>query len=461
MTGPLPPDLALTDEQRRPLIDDDGRALLQGLLEHPRAPRYNHTCGDRLTVRGLVAVRAFATETATALPQPPDRRPDWLAAFVDRVVRTVPIYRRSGMPPGRFEAIPTVSRRELVAEPWSFVPDDHRLDDMVVFTTTGTVDGRVTYIPSTPETTASYAVLIDAALRTRGLRLEGGPGRTAIAQVCWQRRTYTYASVSTFLGQAAILKLNLNPVDWRDPGDVVAFLDSIDAEVITGDPVAFARLADLPVRITPKALVSSALALPAGLRDRLEARFDCPAIDVYGMNEAGPVAAGLPDGSGHALLQPRLFVEILGADGRPCAPGERGEITLTGGFNPALPLLRYRTGDHASLEWRGSVPVLVGLDGRPPVPFTTADDRAVNTIDITVALHQRSAARYTLHQRADLALELGLDLASLTQAGVGSGATAEAAPYVEELGRLFGPLPVHVHDISDQPERVTYSTAVI
>lgn len=442
------PDLALTDAQRRPLLDDDGRALLRDLLEHPFAPRYNHTCGDRLTARGLLAVRAFAAETATAVLQQPDRPPAWLAGYVDRVARTVPLYRRRGAPPARFEDLPTTSRADLIAEPWSFVPDDHRLDDIVVFTTTGTSDGRVAYIPSTPETTASYAVLLDAALRTRGAHLVGGPGTTAIAQICWQRSTYTYASISTFLGQAGVLKLNLNPADWRHPDDVVRFLEAVDAEVLTGDPVAFARLADLPVELTPKALLSSALALPAGLRARLEARFGCPAIDIYGMNEAGPVAAGLADGTGHVLLQPRLYVEVLGADGRPCPPGERGEITLTGGFNPALPLLRYRTGDTARLVRRGTTPVLADLEGRPPVPFLTADDRAVNTIDITIALHALSAARYTLHQRADRSLELGLDRAPV----------AEVDRYVAVLGELFGPLPVHVVDLADAPERLTYST---
>ena len=304
--------------------------------------------------------------------------------------------------------MPTTGRAELVADPYSFVPDDHPLDDMVVFTTTGTTDGRLAYIPSTPVATAGYSVMLRAALaparpdpRRRTRAAPRSPRSAGSAA-----RTPTPASRRSS-DQGALLKLNLNPSEWRRPDDEIAFLDAIDPEVLTGDPVAFARLADLPVTIRPKALLSTAMALLPGLRDRLQERFGCPAIDVYGMNEAGPIAAALPDGSGHALLQPELYVEILDADGRPCPPGERGEITLTGGFNSAFPLLRYRTGDHAALEARGSLPVLVGLDGRAPVPLRTADGRAVNTIDVTVALRRLPLARFTVHQRADRGLDVG------------------------------------------------------
>jgi phenylacetate-CoA ligase len=342
----------LTEAQRRPLLDADGRALLHDLLEHADAPRYNHTCGDRLTAAGLAEARAFDLEVATATPWRPGHPPPWVADFVNHAVRTVPAYRRAGPDPARLTDLPTVGRQDLVDAYWSFVPDDHPLDEMVVYTTTGTTDGTVAYIPSTPVVATAYLSMLRAALATRGLTLDGGAGRTAVALVCWQRATYTYASISTFLDQAAVLKLNLNPADWPSDDAVVRFLDHLAPEIVTGDPVAFARLAELPVTIRPKALLSSALTLLPGLRARLEERFACPVIDVYGMNEAGPVAAATRDGSAHVLLQPRLYVELLDPAGRPVPIGTRGEITLTGGFNPALPLVRYRTGDHAAFARR-------------------------------------------------------------------------------------------------------------
>ena len=441
------PGERLTEEQRRPLVDDDGRALLRSLLEHAHAPRFNHTCGDRLTAAGLDAVRAFDAEVRNGSTDGTEQ-PAWLDAFAADCTRRVPAYRRHGPLPRRFDEVPTVDRSALVAQPWSFVPDDHPLDEMVVFTTTGTTGGRLAYIASTPATAASYAVLLRAALATRGLTLDGGPGRTAVATVCWQKRTYTYASPSTFLDQGAILKLNLNPDEWNDPGDVARFLASVDPEVLTGDPVAFARLADLDVDLHPKALVSTAMALTDGLCDRLEARFGCPAIDVYGMNEAGPIAAAVGDGSGHIVLQPRLHVEVLGPDGHPVGPGQRGEVTLTGGFNPAFPLLRYRTGDHASL---GRHPdgrqLLVGLEGRAPVRLVNVEGRALTTIDVTVALHPFALARSRLHQAADHSLVLGIE---------GSG--IDESRLRAALADLFGAVPLTIEPMAGEPYQVPYTS---
>jgi phenylacetate-CoA ligase len=454
----FPADFAgpmLTDEQRRPLLDADGRTLLHHLLEHVDAPRYNHTCGDRLTAAGLAQARAFDAEVATAAPWVPGRPPPWVPAFVERCLRTVPAYRaawgggRTGAVPARLEDLPTVDRDDLVRAYWSFVPDDHPLDEMVVYTTTGTTDGSVAYIPSTPVVATGYLSMLRAALRTRGLTLDGGRGRTAVALVCWQRSTYTYASISSFLDQAAVLKLNLNPNEWPSPESVVRFLDELDPEIVTGDPVAVARRVDLPVAIRPKALLSSALTLLPALRDRVQERFGCPVIDVYGMNEAGPIAAATPDGSAHVLLQPRLYVEILDPGGRSVPVGERGEITLTGGFNPALPLLRYRTGDHGALENRHGTARLVGLEGRRPVLFEGADGGAVNTIDATVALRPFPLARYRLHQHADRTLVLTVDPDT-------PGATdAELAAAV---AAAFGGLPVRVERRDLDEPGVTYTS---
>jgi phenylacetate-CoA ligase len=445
MTGR--PGGALTEDERRPLIDSEGRRLLDRLLEDPRAPRYNHICGDRLTRAGLSAVRALETATLTASTVP-GRLPAWLAPFAARCTRTVPIYRRSGPPAGRLADLPTVARDDLAREPWAFVPDDHPLDDMVVYTSTGTNDGRGVHVASTPEAASGYLVMLRAALGLYGLTLEGGPGRTAVALVCWQQHTYTYVSVSSYLDQAAIVKLNLNPADWADPSGVAAYLDDMRPEVFTGDPVAFSHLAELPVQHHPKALLSTAMALTGALRDRLQDRFGCPVIDVYGMNEAGPVAAMAPDGSGHMVLQPQLHVEILNGAGQPSGGGERGEIALTGGFNSALPLLRYRTGDFARLEHRGGRQLLVGLEGRDPVPFVGQDGRAVSTIDVTRAMHAFPLARFSVHQRRDHGLLIGVEgLSDLDNAAI-----------VAALSELFGLLPMEVHSMAGAPEKRAYST---
>jgi phenylacetate-CoA ligase len=230
-----------------------------------------------------------------------------------------------------------------------------------------------------------------------------------VAVICFQSTTYTYAALSSYLNGAGLVKINLHPAAWRNPADRAAFLDACRPQIITGDPVSLAELASVSLTTPLDALVSTSMALLPGLRRSLEARFNCPVIDIYSMNEAGPVAVAAPDGSGHWLLSHRLYVEVLDPDGAPCPPGARGEITLTGGFNPFLPLLRYRTGDWASLDHSHPRRLrLVGLEGRAPVVFKTAGGRLVNNIDITAALKGLALPQYRLHQNADGSLRLGV-----------------------------------------------------
>jgi phenylacetate-CoA ligase len=264
-----------------------------------------------------------------------------------------------------------------------------------------------------------YLPLLRTALATRGVRLEGGDDpirglpRVSIILVCFQRRTYTYASASTYLGGAAFAKLNLNPDDWNSPDDRVRYLDDCQPEIYTGDPLSFVELARLPLNTRPKALISTAMQLLPGLQSDLQAHFGCPVIDLYAMNECGPIAAATA--GGFALLQPQLYVEILDPDGRPCPPGVRGEITLSGGFNPFLPLLRYRTGDWASLHFVRRQPVLAELEGRPPVVYRGTAGQAINNIDVTGALKALRLPPYQLHQAADGALTLALPDADLEE----------------------------------------------
>jgi phenylacetate-CoA ligase len=414
----------LTDVERFPLLTDDGRRLLKWLREHPHAPRYTAACGNRLTADYLRRVREYeATLSAAPTGWAMGAMPAWVDDFVAMCFRDVPFYRRYGARPAHFADIPTCDRADLSREPWAFVPDPLPLDDLIINATSGTT-GHPLVIPSHPIVGACYTPLLKTALAIHGIELKSGRGQVGCVLVGYQQRAYTYPSVTPQQDEAGHIKLNLHPDDWRDPDDRAKFLDSCNAEIYTGDPIAFAELMTLPLRTRPRALISTAMMLTPGLRRPLEEHFGCPVLDVYSMNECGPigvrVSGDAPPATFH-LLQPRLYVEILDPDGLPCLPGERGEVTLTGGLNFYLPLLRYRTNDYASQAWRGGQPMLVGLEGRPPVLYRGMHGQNISPLDVSKTLAPFALPQFTLHQSADGALQMrvrrvGIDLASVRAA---------------------------------------------
>lgn len=406
----------LTDDERFPLIPEDRRQLLSALREHAHAPRFNYRCGDRLTADGLAAVRGYERALReTPRCWVPGSPPPWVRDFAAHCLATVPFYRRRGGDPADLATIAPCRRDDLQRQPEAFVPDDQPLDDMMVYDTSGTV-GPVMRVPSHPVAAAKYLPALRSILGRVGVRLEGGPDRVAIALVCMQARTLTYATLSAYLDGAAHIKVNLNPADWNDPADITAFLEACDPEIVTGDPFAFAALAALPLAIRPKALVSTAMALLPALRDRLQRRFACPVLDVYSLTEARLIAVST--GGDHIVATHDMYVEILDPDGHAVAPGMRGEIAVTTPRNPFQPLLRYRTGDHAALVARDGEMALVGLQGRTPVTMRDTAGRLVNTIDVTHALRPFALPVFRLTQARTRALTLEVPAADADRGGL-------------------------------------------
>ena len=425
-TNPL--DAETTDAARYPTLTEHGRRLISFMREHPHAPVYRNESGNRLTASDVEHVRAFERQVATAdAGWSPDGVPEWLDGFVDRCFETTPFYRRYGSRPRDFRDIPPISRADLARDIAQFVPDDVAIDRLINFQTSGTT-GHPLLIASLPSVAASYLGFHKRALRRFGIELTYGRGQVGVVLVGFQKRCFTYVSVTPTLEESGLAKINLNPDDWRHPDDRALYLDALAPEVLSGDPIAFAELATLPMRWRPRALLSTSMALRPASRRALEERFACPVLDLYSLNEAGPVAVFDESMGGHVLLQPRMFVETLDRDGRPVSPGERGEITLTGGFNPCLPLLRYRTGDFAALRFGAAEPVLVDLEGRPPARFRTMLGEWLNNIEVTYVLKRFALTQFTLHQAAqgDLLLRF-------------SGARGEDEAIRDALLSLFGP----------------------
>lgn len=95
-------------------------------------------------------------------------------------------------------------------------------------------------------------------------------------------------------------------------------------------------------------------ALSAETRKAATEYFGVPVTDMYSAQEIGYIALQAP-GSEHYLVQEEaVLVEVIGADGKPCAPGETGRVVITVLHNFAMPLIRYDIGDMAEVGQRAA-----------------------------------------------------------------------------------------------------------
>lgn len=389
------PTVALTNAERFPLIPS--LSFLDQLKQHPHAPRYNFASGDRLHTHQLDKVHQYAgklRDTKTFWQEA--QTPAWLPDFLAWCCQTVPFYQNRISSLGEQ---PTIRRTDIRPEPWKFVSSECNLDDLLVYQTSGTT-GAPMDVLFDPVSQACWLPQLQSILDSYAIRLSDDAHSVAIALICAQKDTLTYASLSTYLGGAGILKLNLNPTDWNQAADRVKYLEMYNPQILTGDPFAFLALMELQPAIRPKAMVSSAMKLTESVKNRLQSYFGCPVLDIYSLTECRMVAVA--EGNRHRAIRPDLYLEVFDQDKDTVLPyGERGELVITGGNNPFLPLIRYRTGDFCRLQLENGIPYLLDLEARAPVMLYTYGGKLLNTIDISREMTTYPLAGFQLHQRAD------------------------------------------------------------
>lgn len=425
-------------KKRSPLITAAAAKTLHRMVEHPEAPRWNGACGDRLVradLRELDVLREnLADQRRARRGAAPE--PAILASLsaaiprVDRFRRTVP----RGLDLAKDWAdVPTTSREDLAFAIHELIPDDADTARMVVHPTSGTT-GHAVFVPHHPVAGSAYLALFEVALAAHGIRLAPCDRDVGTVQVHAQAFTLTYATVHAAWGNSGYAKVNLNPSEWRASASRGKWLEAMAPLTFTGNPSAYAELLALRPAIRPRALFSTAFALAPALARKVAAEFGAPVIDLYSSIETGPVAYTCRHGYFHVLPHD-LHVEVVDATGKPCAAGKAGEICVSGGRNPYLPLLRYRTGDRARLETKACacgdpMPRLLALEGRAAVTLRAADGGPVATVDVSRALRDFAIAQHSLVQRADGAV--ALDIRPLP------GWTLDLKRVESALRRVFG-----------------------
>lgn len=389
----------LTEDERFPLLTERGRLFLRSMRQHPFAPIWNWPNGEQLNAQGLERVQRFAECLSQQGAIQHKDHPDWLEAFKERCLRTVPFYRCRAREGTRFEDLPTCRRADLAPRVWQFVPDDVSLDEVIVFSSSGTT-GEPTRTPHHPYSAACGIPLLEVMLRSHcGIEMQRGSGQMALTNFVAYPGAYTTAIVMAYLNEAGCIRVNLDRTAWRNESDCKRYLEAWQSPVWLGDPIAFRELERVDVAYAPQAIISSIMHLHQRYAEELKSRYGCPVLDVYAMTEAGIIAVS--DGNGHRIIPHDLYVEILDGAGRRCPIGVRGEITLSGGRNPYLPLLRYRTGDYASLEVRGGVRVLCDLVGRELESYVAESGNIVHSMEIVRLMREFPVRRYSLQPTVD------------------------------------------------------------
>ncbi len=416
----------LSDAERWPTLTPEGAARLAAVRSHPAAPRWTHATGDRLTAEQLERTRR---------PLPTE---GWLEEHL-AVARKLPAYRRlTGL--HSLADFPVISRADLAADVAAYVPLDADFSRLVHGSSSGSTGAALMIPDDIEEVARSFHLLVDL-VRAEGIDWLPDPARMALVNLVLQHQAFTYVSVISGFEQATMARINLATAEWPYPAARSDFLAAQNPQVITGDPSTLAELLapDLVGVVRPLALFSGAEALSAPLRARLVAAFGCPVFDLYGLHETRPIAVRTDDGP-FRILPRRLVVEILDDRGDPVPGGELGEIVVTAGENPLLPLVRYRTGDHARLVELDGFPALADLEGRAHVRFRAADGSLVSSIDLTQQLQAAGALGWTVHQAADGRITATVVQGDRQQIGralttlLGDQVTLRVAASLSELG---------------------------
>jgi len=169
-----------------------------------------------------------------------------------------------------------------------------------------------------------------------------------------------------------------------------AALQRIRPLLIVGYPSSLATLSELALQAgcdlpRPKMVMTTAEMLSERQRNAIQRAFGVPVTDQYGCTEMTHFVAQCAVGSYHIHLEHGVL-EILREDGSPCSRGEVGQVVVTGLVNRAMPLLRYRLADTASLSddicsCGSTFPLLGRIGGRSDDVLHFASGRTVGRFD--------------------------------------------------------------------------------
>ncbi|MGO1055299.1 phenylacetate--CoA ligase family protein [Crossiella sp. CA198] len=246
--------------------------------------------------------------------------------------------------------LPTLSKRDL----WDHYPFGLRVveeqDVVCVHGSSGT-GGRPTLIPYTAHDVDVWARVMARAL--------GGAGVTARSRI---HNAYGYGLFTGGLGVhhgGMRLGATVLPLSGGMTERQVRLLVDLRAEVLCCTPSYAIHLGEAlraagisPAQLGLQVGVFGAEPWTPEMRRQIEELLGLRALDIYGLSEIiGPgVACESLDSEGMLnVAEDHFYVEAVDADGVPVPDGTPGELVFTTLTKTGMPLIRYRSGDVASL----------------------------------------------------------------------------------------------------------------
>ncbi|WP_175986725.1 phenylacetate--CoA ligase family protein [Bacillus sp. Marseille-Q1617] len=151
------------------------------------------------------------------------------------------------------------------------------------------------------------------------------------------------------------------PVSGGNMDRQITLIEDFKPSVICGTPSYVLNLAETiagqgkdPASLSLQAGIFGAEPWSNRMRDTLEGILGIKACDIYGLSEViGPgVAMECPEAQdGLHIAEDHFLVEVIHPDTlEPVPEGETGELVFTSLTKEAFPIIRYRTGDIASIQ---------------------------------------------------------------------------------------------------------------
>jgi len=374
-----------------------------------------------------------------------------------RVYERVPFYRaafdRAGVRPEQIRTLDDVrrlpfTRKADLRDHYPFGLFAVPLDQVVRLHASSGTTGKPTVVGYTRADIGVWAEVCARCLAASGAR----PGDVF-------HNAYGYGLFTGGLGMhygGELMGLTVVPVSGGNTERQLLLIEDFQPRVIACTPSYLLTLAEAaasrgldPRRLSLRYAVLGAEPWTDAMRRELERLLPVRAVNIYGLSEViGPGVSNecVEAQRGSHVFEDHFLVEVVDPEtGGPARPGEPGELVFTTLTKAALPVIRYRSGDIASLD---PSPCVCGrTHARMSLVIGRTDDmliiRGINVfpsqIESVVVQFPELSPHYQLvvtRERALDALEVRIEVAP-SAAAAAPGAFDAAAPALEALrGRV-------------------------